>query len=114
MKIDGAIEGIERLIKSIKEKEKKNKKDIEGDRAYISGLDIGLVHLLKVKQDLIEPTLTHEEECILKDKFKDRYIKKSEVIKIISGNFFSLKKVDKTFNDITKDFENKINNHKII
>ena len=81
MKIEDAIEGMERIINHLKEK----KKD-DGDRGYLLGLEVGIVYLYIVQKYLIEPPkLTYEQEYELKEQFKDKYIEKSVVSSYISG-----------------------------
>lgn len=89
MKIEDAIDGLERIIKSLKEKDKKD----DGDKGYLLGLDVGLIYLLKVQKDLIEPVLTYEQEYELKEKFKDKYIEKRQFLAIFLVCYIVHKKV---------------------
>ena len=106
MKIEDAIDGLERIIKSLKEKDKKD----DGDKGYLLGLDVGLIYLLKVQKDLIEPVLTYEQEYELKEKFKDKYIEKKAVFSYISGMLY---RSQESMKDIRSEVEKKISEYKI-
>ena len=107
MKIENAIEGIEMLIKSIKEQDKKD----DGDKGYLLGLDTGLIYLLKVQKDIIEPVLTHEQKYELKEEFKNKYIEKKAVSSYIRGMLY---KSQENLKDISSEIEKKISEHDIM
>ena len=109
MSIDEAIVSIEEIRKSIIDKKKKDKIDSDGDRAHILGLDVSLVYLKMLKDELLNPTLSYEQQYEIKMKFKDEYIEKYKVMQLISSTkIATIDYIRNKYNNISFEIENKI------